>query len=89
MKKIVFALLLSVSALAQESVNEGVVAQIKSEAFQRSQVMDTLSWLTDVYGPRLTGSPELRRAADCAKDQLSKWGLERAALEPYGDIGRG
>ena len=45
MKKIVLALplLLSVSLLAQESVNETVVAQIKGEAFQRSAVMETLS----------------------------------------------
>jgi len=79
----------AVTLTADEAINDAVIAQIKTEGFQRSQVMDTLSWLTDVYGPRLTGSPELRRAADWAKDQLSKWGLERAVLEPYGDIGRG
>jgi carboxypeptidase Q len=89
MKKIVFALLLSVTAFAQESVNETVVAQIKSEAFQRSEVMDTLSWLSDVHGPRLTGSPELRKAAEWARDQLTKWGLVNAALEPNGTTSRG
>jgi hypothetical protein len=56
------AILLAVP-LAQESVNDTVIAQIKTEGFQRSAVMDTLSWLSDVHGPRLTGTPALRRAA--------------------------
>jgi carboxypeptidase Q len=81
--------LAGVLVVAEERVDEKVIAQIKAEGFQHSQVMDTLSWLSDVYGPRLTGSPQLERAAQWARDQLSRWGLERAALEPYGDIGRG
>ena len=90
MKKIALAVLLSASTLAaQESVNDAVVAQIKSEAFQRSEVMDTLSWLSDVHGPRLTGSPELRKAAEWARDQLTKWGMANAALEPNGTTSRG
>src|SRR3954470_15023224 len=91
MKKIAVALvlLLSVSLLAEESVDEVVVAQIKSEAFQRSEVMDTLSWLADVHGPRLTGSPSLRRAAEGARDQLTKGGRVNAALEPNGSTSRG
>ena len=86
---IAFVLCAAVALTADEPLNDAVIAQIKTEGFQRSQVMDTLSWLSDVYGPRLTGSPELKRAADWAKDQLTKWGLEHAALEPYGSIGRG
>src|SRR3954465_9970124 len=91
MKRIAGALvlLLSVSLLAEESVNDAVVAQIKGEAFQRSEVMDTLSWLADVHGPRLTGSPSLRRAAEWARDQLTKWGMVNAALEPNGSTSRG
>jgi hypothetical protein len=69
--------------------DESVIAEIKAEGFQHSAVMDTLSWLSDVHGPRLTGSPNLRKAAEWARDQLTRWGLERAALEPYGSIGRG
>ena len=86
MKKIAVALvlLLSASLLAEEPVNEAVIAQIKGEAFQHSAVMDTLSWLSDVYGPRLTGSPALRNAAEWARDQLTKWGMANAALEPNG-----
>ena len=64
-------MVVSASTSGQEAVNETVVAQIKAEAFQRSAVMDTLSWLSDVYGPRLTGSPALRQAAEWARDQLS------------------
>lgn len=80
---------LAAPAVAQEPVNEAVVAQIKSEAFQRSEVMDTLSWLSDVYGPRLTGSPTLRQAGEWARDQLTRWGMDKAALEPDGATSRG
>jgi carboxypeptidase Q len=79
----------SISLAAQEPVNDTVVAQIKSEAFQRSAVMDTLGWLSDVHGPRLTGSPGLRAAAEWARDQLTKWGTVNAALEPNGTTSRG
>jgi carboxypeptidase Q len=89
MKKIAIALLLSVSVAAQEPVNDTVVAQIKAEAFQRSAVMDTLSWIADVYGPRLTGSPTLHQAGEWARDQLAKWGMVNAALEPNGTASRG
>src|SRR5260370_31839913 len=81
------ALLVSVPLLGQ--VNDTVIAQIKIEGFQHSAVMDTLSWLSDVHGPRLTGSPALRRAGDWARDQLARWGLANAALESYGSLGRG
>ncbi len=72
-----------------ERVDETVVAAIKLEGFQHSQVMDTLSWLSDVYGPRLTGSDNLRRAGEWARDRMTKWGLGNAALEPYGMSFRG
>jgi hypothetical protein len=81
--------LFSMPALAQEKVDEAVVAQIKTEAFQHSEVMDTLSWIADVYGPRLTGSPTLRQAAEWSRDQLTRWGMAGAALEPDGRTTRG
>ena len=83
------AILLAARLAGQETVNDTVIAQIKTEGFQRSAVMDTLSWLSDVHGPRLTGTPALRRAGEWARDQLSRWGLTHAALESYGSIGRG
>jgi len=72
-----------------ERVDETVVAAIKLEGFQNSEVMDTLSWLSDVYGPRLTGSDNLRRAAEWARDRMKTWGLANAALEPYAMSFRG
>ena len=46
-----------------EKVNADVVAKIKDEGLKRSQVMDLISTMTDVHGPRLTGSPQLRSAS--------------------------
>ena len=86
---LVLACALSVPLLGEEAVNDAVIAQIKIEGFQHSAVMDTLSWLSDVHGPRLTGTPALRRAGEWARDQLTRWGLTNAALESYGSIGRG
>jgi len=65
------------------------VERIKDEGLNRSQVLATLSYLTDVIGGRLTGSPNMKRANEWTRDQLSKWGLENAHLEPWGPFGRG
>lgn len=59
------------------------------EGFENSQVMEILSYLTDVYGPRLTNSPNYMKAAQWARDKLTEWGLENAHLEPWGGFGRG
>src|SRR5665213_555088 len=64
------------------------VSRVKREAFERSQVMDTLSYLTDVYGPRLTASPEFKQAADWAVERLKSYGAENARLEKWGTFGR-
>src|SRR3989440_1991844 len=66
-----------------------VIAQIREEGFNRSQVMATLSYLTDVIGPRLTGSPQLQRANEWTRDKLSSFGLVNAHTEPWGFFGRG
>jgi len=76
-------------ALAQEPVDTSAVFKIRREAFDRSQVMDIASWLTDVYGPRLTGSPVTRAAGEWAVKKLTEWGLSNARLEPWGPFGRG
>jgi len=65
------------------------VARIRDEGLNRSQVMKTLSYLTDVTGPRLTGSPGLLRASEWSRDQFKSWGLVNAHLEPWGPFGRG
>ena len=65
------------------------IERIKDEGMNRSQVMQTLSYLSDVIGPRLTNSPGMKRANDWTKDQLTKWGLQNAHLDPWGPFGRG
>jgi carboxypeptidase Q len=65
------------------------VARIRDEGMNRSQVMKTLSYLTDVIGPRLTGSPNLKRANEWTRDTLGSWGLSNAHLEAWGPFGRG
>ena len=52
----------------------------------RSQVMQTLSYLTDVIGPRLTNSPNMKRANEWTRDQMTKWGLKNAHLGSLGTI---
>jgi len=84
-----FVVALTITIRAQEPVDDQIVAKIKAEGFQHSAVMETLSWLTDVHGPRLTGSTQLRAAGEWARAELTKWGLSGAALESYGSIGRG
>jgi hypothetical protein len=65
------------------------IARIRKEGLENSKVMETLSYLTDVIGPRLTNSPGMKRANEWTRDTLTKWGLENAKLEPWGPFGRG
>ncbi len=65
------------------------IERIKDEGMNRSQVMQTLSYLSDVIGPRLTASPGMKRSNEWTRDQLAKWGLENAHLEAWGPFGRG
>ncbi|HJT86276.1 MAG TPA: M20/M25/M40 family metallo-hydrolase [Bryobacteraceae bacterium] len=73
---------------AQDRVDLGVVSRIKTEAFDNSRVMDTLGYLTDVYGPRLTASPGFRQAAEWAVKRLQSYGVDDARLEKWGPFGR-
>ena len=65
------------------------IDKIKDEGMNRSQVMQTLSYLTDVIGARLTGSPQLKRANEWTRDTMAKWGMQNAHLEAWGPFGRG
>ncbi|HEY9404768.1 MAG TPA: M20/M25/M40 family metallo-hydrolase, partial [Pyrinomonadaceae bacterium] len=65
------------------------IARIKDEGMNRSQVMQTLSYLSDVIGPRLTNSPGMKRANEWTRDQMTKWGMQNAKLEAWGPFGRG
>lgn len=68
--------------LAQNG-NADMLGRIRKEAMERSQIMKTMHMLTDVYGPRLTGSPNHKNAAEWAIKQMTSWGLENAHLEPW------
>ena len=76
-------------ASAGEPLDYDAIYRIKDEALNRSQVMETLSYLTDVHGPRLTNSPNMRAAAAWAKQRLESYGLANVALEAWGPFGRG
>ena len=64
------------------------ITRIRDEGLNRSEVMDTLTYLTDVIGPRLTGSPSLKRANEWTRDKLASWGLTNAHLQGW-PFGRG
>jgi hypothetical protein len=79
----------AVAIRGEQKIDEAMVARIKAEAFQRSQVLNTLTELTDMYGPRLRGSPAYAAAADWVKQRLADWGFERVWFEPGGFPGPG
>lgn len=71
-------------AVAQNSDrDEEMIARIRKEGLEHSQILRTMHMLTDVYGPRLTGSPNHKRAAEWARKQMADWGFENAHLEPW------
>ncbi len=75
-------------ARADDKPDLAVVHRIKEQAFRDGKVMDHLFWLTDANGPRLTGSPGFRSAADWAVRRLGEWGASQPHLESWGRFGR-
>jgi len=67
----------------QEFVDQPTISAIREEGLKHSQVMDTVSWLADVYGPRLTGTPALTQAADWAQKRMGEWGLANIHKERW------
>ncbi|MEO8663510.1 MAG: M28 family peptidase, partial [Bryobacteraceae bacterium] len=88
MRKFGVLFLAVLPAVAQDHVDLAVVDRIKSEAFDHSQVMDHLYNLTEVNGPRLTGSPEFERAAKWAAERLKGFGVVNPHFEKWGPFGR-
>src|ERR1700679_3504857 len=76
-------------AAAQEKIDLDAASRIRDAAFSHSQIMEMVGYLTDVTGPRLTGSPNLKRAEEYARDKLRDWGVANAHLESWGPFGRG
>lgn len=71
------------------SLTNDAIARIIEEGMNHSEAMTNLSYLCDVIGPRLTGSPNLKRANEWTRDKLASWGLTNAHLEAWGPFGRG
>jgi hypothetical protein len=87
-------LLLAIAApaaaqVAQEKVDLDAVRRIREEGLQRSQIPALAGHLVEVIGPRLTGSPAMKRANDWTAEQFRTWGLTNVAVEPWGEFGRG
>lgn len=81
-------LFLATAVGAEEPVNHEVINQIRHAGFHDSQVMRIARGLTEEIGPRLTGSPQMKRANEWTRDQLASWGLDGARLEAF-EFGRG
>lgn len=86
---VVIAVVPPLAGQSQEPVDLQAIYKIKEEGLQRSKVMDITSYLTDVHGPRLTGSPNIRAAGEWAVREMQSWGLANVKLEPWGPFGRG
>lgn len=92
-QKIMFALLVMItpmfmaSLFAQEKIDDRMIDQIRDEGFNRSQVMDLVWHLTDVYGPRLANSPSYNQAAQWAKKKFEEFGAENVMLFPFAELG--
>src|SRR5438309_502157 len=90
---LLMALIAPTAAFAQQPAQatepDATIERIKDEGMNHSQVMQTLSYLSDVIGPRLTASPNMKRACNWTRDTLEKWGMQNAHLEAWGPFGRG
>ena len=81
----VFVSLLSTVAFA--AIPKEIEDKIRKEGMENSKVMETLHHFTDVYGPRLTGSPKLVRAGKWAMKRMDSWGFDHTEMDPW-DWGR-
>ena len=88
MKRLLLPLLCLSTSFALTAGDLDMANKIRTEGFYNSHVMDTLEHLTDNIGPRLTGSPQMLEANNWTKQQLEKWGLQNAYLDPF-EFGRG
>jgi carboxypeptidase Q len=85
-----FALACTTSAQTEWGVPDpGAIGKFQDEGLQHSHILEVMSYLTDVYGPRLTNSPNIREAGDYAVKTLNSWGLANVHEEAWGPFGRG
>ncbi|MBV9670400.1 MAG: M20/M25/M40 family metallo-hydrolase [Acidobacteriales bacterium] len=72
-----------------EAIDLEFITRLRQEEFYHGKVMDIMSSLTDAIGPRLTGSPNMKRANEWTRDELAHYGLVNSHVEPWGTFGRG
>src|SRR5215813_702099 len=75
--------------LPNEKADLDVISRIRDRESKQSQVREMVGYLTDVSGPRLTGSPNLKKAQQYVLERLQEWGAANAHLEGWGPFGRG
>src|SRR2546429_1220948 len=80
---ILIAVALLVPARAQQSADADILGRIRQEASSRSQILRTVHYLTDLYGPRLTGSPNVKTAGEWTIKQMTHWGFVNGHLEAW------
>jgi hypothetical protein len=80
---LVFAFLLQTAPFISAQQTDDINAKIRAEEKNNSQILKTLHVFTDVYGPRLTGSPNHKAAAEWAVQQMKTWGFDMAQLESW------
>jgi hypothetical protein len=85
----ILALLFAVQAASQEKLDLQAVQRIRKEGLENSKITDLMIFLCDVYGPRLSESPQYRKAGEWAVGKLKEFGLPNGKMEPYGTFGRG
>jgi carboxypeptidase Q len=86
---LIFCLTIGAQVMPTEKVELEMMKKIRAEGLEKSQVMETVGYLTDVFGGRLTGSPGMKAANEWTKTKLAEWGLQNANVEPWGKFGRG
>jgi len=91
---VIVMLFVSVSIIQAQSVNNPTVDQefvekIIKEGTENSHVMEYAGWLTDVYGPRLTNTPQLMRASEYVMETLKSNGVQDVNLHKWGPFGTG
>ena len=72
-----------------EPVDHEMVAKMRDEGFRRSQVMELVGYMTDVFGPRYANTPAYDQAAHWAKERFEEFGLDNVVVEPWGEYGLG
>jgi hypothetical protein len=75
--------------VAREAVDLDVVQRIREEGLDRSRIPELAHHLTEVIGPRLTGSPGMMAANEWTAQTFRDWGLANVQVEPWGEFGRG